>query len=956
MRSTFTSVLFFKNANLQLTNLIIMKNFLHYLCTLFLLIGINTLVQGQTITGTVTDDSGEGLIGANILIKGTSQGTVTDFDGNYELSIPDGATTLEFSYTGYTDQDVEINGRSVIDLIMREGIELEGITVVGSRGKPRTDVERAVPVDVVNAKELAATGQTDLGQQVQYSSPSFNSAKYGVNGTTNYADPASLRGLGPDQSLVLVNGKRRHQFSTLNLNVAPGLGNVVTDLNSVPSGAVKRIEVLRDGAAAQYGSDAIAGIINIGLKDQSDGGTFTTTYGGHFSSPDDDASAGRTFRDGTTIKNSLNYGFGLGKEGSYFNFTLEHFSFSGTNRSDYYSGGLYPSVPEDQPRDADGNIIPTENYPYLTEDPRGERGIYPQGDFVVGNYGSNENETKQAFANFKYPIGNNGMSVYAFGGFSDKNIVAFGFFRNPGRFSRSVLSVFPDGYVPISPGTSTDYSYAVGIQQETTDGWNWDLSYSLGHNDLFLDIFNTTNPSLGSATPTFFHVGTYNFEQDLFSADVSKNLGAVGGLAGLNLAFGAQFRNDRYWQTTGSLESFTPGPLAAIGKDVGSSARPGIADENEIDRNNFGIYADIEADVTEAFLVAAAVRFENYSDFGGNLSGKLAARYKLTDNLSVRGSYNRGFRAPSVSQLGTINNTSTVQNGSVIITRQVPNSDPRLEQLGVDQPQAEISNNFNLGLTAKLAGGALLLTADAYQITIDERIVITERINTSDFPAVAALFPDSREIRFFTNHIDTRTQGIDFVAAYKKAYAVGHSLNLSLAATFSNTEVTGQKDTPAAILAGAAEEDQGLKLLGQTATELIEVAVPRDKLLFSAIYKRNKIGVTGRFTRYGNVQAFSRGLSGEDRNVECEGNRCVQTFDPKVVTDFALTYNFSEAFTLTFGANNIFDVYPDKYNTTRNGFVGQASSYASGQIPYSRNSNQFGFNGRYLYFTGTINF
>ncbi|MFK7982761.1 MAG: TonB-dependent receptor plug domain-containing protein, partial [Saprospiraceae bacterium] len=281
----------------------------------------------------MTDNGGEGLIGANILIKGSSTGTITDFDGNYELSVPDDATTLVFSYTGYTDKEVAINGQTVINVILSEGVDLESITVVGSRGKPRTDVDRPVPVDVVNAKELQATGQTDLGQMVQYSSPSFNSAKYGVNGTTNYADPASLRGMGPDQSLVLVNGKRRHQFSTLNLNVAPGLGNVVTDLNSVPSGAVKRMEVLRDGAAAQYGSDAIAGIINIALQDRNDGGTFTTTFGGHFSAPNDDASAGRKFRDGTTIKNSLNYGFDLGKEGSYFNFTLEHFKFRQSGRN-----------------------------------------------------------------------------------------------------------------------------------------------------------------------------------------------------------------------------------------------------------------------------------------------------------------------------------------------------------------------------------------------------------------------------------------------------------------------------------------------------------------------------------------------------------------------------------------------------------------------------------------------
>ncbi len=933
-----------------------MKNYLPLLlCFTLYLIFTNTS-QAQISGKLLDENSAEPLIGASISIKGTSTGTTTDFDGNFLIDAVPG-DVMVISYTGFDTKEVTVDNRSAYDLTLSQGVSLDLVTVIGSRGKPRTDVERPVPVDVVNAKELAATGQTDLGQQVQYTSPSFNSAKYGVNGTTNYADPASLRGLGPDQSLVTLNGKRRHQFSTLNLNVAPGLGNVVTDLNSVPSGAIKRIEVLRDGAAAQYGSDAIAGIINLALKDQADGGTFVTTAGGHISSPSDAASAGRNFNDGFTIKSSLNYGFGLGKKGSFFNFTLEHFKFSGTNRSDFYTGALYPSVPEDQPRDASGNIIPDEDYPYFTEDPRGERNIYPDGDFVVGNYGSNENETRQAFGNFNYPL-SNGLNVYAFGGYGTKEITAFGFFRNPGRFSRAALTVFPDGYVPISPGVTTDFSYAVGINRILDGEWNADLSYSKGNNKLDLDIFDTTNPSFGSATETSFHVGTYNFEQDIINLDISKDLGEVGSLIGVNLAFGAQYRNDRYFQTIGSFQSFTAGPLASEGKDVGSSARPGIADENELDRSNVGIYGDVEADITDALLLAAAIRFENYSDFGGNLSGKLAARYKLTPRFSVRGSYNRGFRAPSVQQLATINNTSTVQNGVVVITRQVPSNDPRLAQLGISDPEAEISNNFNLGVTAKLLSGALLLTADAYRITIDDRIVISERLNTSVFPAVAALFPNSREIRFFTNHVDTRTQGIDLVASYKKTFADKSRLNLSLAATFSSTEVTGQRDTPQEILAGASEENQGLLLLGQTATELIEVAVPRDKFLLSAIYSTGRIGLTGRITRYGNVQAFSRGLSGADDNVDCNeaGTRCVQTFAPKIVSDLSVSYKFSEWFTIAFGSNNLFDVYPDKYNTSLNGFEGTASSYASGQIPYSRNSNQFGFNGRYLYLTGTVDF
>ena len=916
------------------------------LFTLFMLFIVCT-VHAQ-VTGIISDENGNPMFPATVAIEGTSKGVTTDINGQFSIDANEG-DVLVISYVGYEDMKMTVDSRSNYDINMASGVDLDlNVTVVGSRGKPRTDVERPVPVDVVTAKELQVTGQTDLGQMAQFTSPSFNSAKYGVNGTTNYADPASLRGMGPDQSLVLVNGKRRHQFSTLNLNVAPGLGNVVTDLNSIPSGAVKRMEVLRDGAAAQYGSDAIAGIINLALQDRSDGGTFITTAGYHNSTPSDDASDGRHFKDGATFKNSLNYGFDLGVEGSYLNFTLEHFKFAGTNRSDYYSGTVYPT----------DSTLNFETYG--TYNPTEERGVYPQEDFVVGNFGSNENETRQAFANIKYPIGTTGLNVYAFGGYSQKEIVAYGFFRNPGRYSRAVLSVYPDGYVPISPGVGSDYSFSGGISRELEGEWNFDLSYTKGHNRLYLDIFNTTNPSYGSATPTFFHVGTYNFDQNIINADVSKNLGEVGGIAGLNVAFGAAYRTDKYFQTRGSEASYTAGPLAAEGKDVGSSARPGIADENELSRSNVGVYADVEADITEALLVAAAARYENYSDFGGNISGKLAARYKLTDDISVRGSYNRGFRAPSVSQLATINNTSTVQNGVVVITRQVPSSDERLAQLGIEDPDAEISNNFNLGLTAKF--GSFLFTADAYRITIDERIVITERLRTDRYPAVGALFPDSREIRFFTNHADTRTQGIDVVASYKKTFGnpdggTVSRLNLSVAATFSNTEVTGQKETPAEILAGADEANQGLLLLGQTATELIEVAVPRDKLLLSAIYSYGDWGVTARTTRFGNVQAFSNGLSAEDSNVVCnDAGRCVQTFAPKFVTDLSVSHTFNKAFTLTLGSNNIFDVYPDKYNTTRNGFAGTASSYASGQIPYSRNSNQFGFNGRYLYLTGTVNF
>lgn len=895
----------------------------------------------RVINGIVKDSKGIPLSGANIIVKGTSIGAQADFDGEFKITVPDDQNILVISFVGYVTKEVNIEGKESIEIVLEDdAAALDSVILVGSRGKARVDVDRAVPVDVLEARDLASTGQTDLGQQIQFTSPSFNSAKYGVNGTTNYADPATLKGMSPDQALVLINGKRRHQFSTLNLNVAPGLGTIVTDLNSIPTGAIKRVEVLRDGAAAQYGSDAIAGIINLSLNNSTGELTYNGTAGIHKEG------------DGATFKHSFNYGFGLGKEDSFFNFTLETFRFEGTNRSDPYTGRIYPTFEEFN--DPNGPWVQDVNqpWPYTTENPRADRNVYPQEDFVVGNYGANENDTYQAFYNSAFPISDE-WSIYSFGGVSRKDIVAYGFFRNPSRYSRASLSIFPDGYVPVLPGTSFDVSTVVGVNRKTETGWKYDLSYGYGRNYLDLWANNTVNPSLGAASPTQFNVGRYEFKQTIGEFNISKQVSET-----LNLAFGTQLRSDNFILHSGSPESYEVGPLASIGKDVGSSARPGIADvdENDLKRSNFAVYADVEKDFSEKFLLTTALRYENYSDFGSNLSGKLAARYKLSEKLAVRGSYNRGFRAPSVAQIGNRVNTSTVQNGQIFITKQVSSDDPRLAQLGISDPEAEISNNYNLGFTAKLLDGKLLFTVDAFQIDIDDRIVISERLRTANFPNVAALFPEAREIRFFTNHISTRTTGLDIVTTYKKNFDNDSKLNLSLAFTLNKTEVRSQKDTPNQILEGAAPEFQDTKLLGAVATELIEVSQPRNKLLLSATYSVGKFGFMTRVTNFGEVRASSAGLSLDDSNVVAgAGANNVQIFSAKAIADFSISYKFSPKYKITFGANNIFDVYPDKYNNTADGFVGQASSYANGQIPYSRNSNQFGFNGAYYFMGMNIN-
>ncbi len=820
----------------------------------------------------------------------------------------------------------------------------EEIVVVGSRGRPRTDVERPVPVDVVNSEELRTTGQTDLGQQVQFTSPSFNSSKYGVNGATNYADPASLRGLGPDQVLVLINGKRRHQFSALNLNVAPGRGTVVTDLNSIPSSAIKRIEVLRDGGAAQYGSDAIAGIVNLVLNDGSNGGIIDATAGVYNEG------------DGETYKIAFNHGFRIGGDGGFFNYSLEFFDFAGTNRSDTFDGALYPTTPANY-----RTTGPTPTFPYTTANPRVDRGVYPLTPFVIGNFGSNKNRTYQAFVNTQIPLTDD-INIYAFGGYSQKDIVAYGFFRSAANRLNSTLSIFPDGYVPVIPGTSKDYSGVVGGTYETSSGYKFDASLGYGHNQLDQSINNTVNPSLGAASPTEFYVGRTNFGQYIAELNGSKAFDGFAGLKGLNIAFGAQARRDDFKVMRGDLESYITGPLAVSGKFVGSSARPGIADRDEIDinRNNYAGFVDAELDFSDAFLVAAALRYENYSDFGGNVSGKLAARYKITESFAVRGSYNRGFRAPSLAQIGNRVLTSTAQNNTVVQTQQVSSDDPRLVTLGVPQPKPEISDDISVGVTADLGrflGGRFTATLDAYQIKIKDRITISQGLKTDDFPAIKALFPTNNEISFFNNQIDTRTRGVDFVATYRTSFSAGTKLDLSLAASYNDTEVVRQRATPAPILVGATALNQGLQLLDQTSIELIEVAIPKAKILGGIKVEHGAFTATARGTYFGKVKAFSLGLSALDNNVKCDtAKRCVQTFEGKAIFDASISFKATERLNLTAGSNNIFDTYPDKYNNKRDGFVGEASAYSNGQIPYSRNSNQFGFSGAYYYVSAALEF
>jgi iron complex outermembrane recepter protein len=880
----------------------------------------------KVISGNVTDGTNQPLVGVNIVIKGTTRGTLSDVDGNYKLAA-DKNDILVFSFVGYKTQEIKVtDDMATLNVKMEDGESLSAVTVIGSRGKARTDVNRAVPVDVINAKELQLTGQTELGQMAQFSSPSFNSAKYGINGVANYADPATLRGMSPDQVLLLVNGKRRHQFSALNLNVTLGKGTVTTDMNSIPSLAIERLEILRDGAAAQYGSDAIAGIINLGLNKSVGKGTFKTQLGQNRTIVNE-----QRIEDGTQYMASLNYGFKLGKEGSYLNATLSYNHADGTQRSDTYIGRIYTAA----------GTAPTVSI--LKEDTaRTKGGVYPtllsNSPYKVSTYGSNPLTAIQTFVNIGYPI-NNEWSLYAFGGSSQKNVEAEGFFRNAiPTDANSNVAIFPNGYAPKLPGVSKDLSGVVGISRKLEKGWNMDFSTGFGNNTLDLNANNTTNPSLGAASPTSFYVGQSAFGQSTSEINLSKSMD-IKGLKSFNLAVGGQYRVDFFQLKQGSLESYQEGPI--VGKATGSSGRPGIApsDETNVSRSNVGVYADVETDITDRLLITTAARFENYKDFGQNISGKVATRLKLTDNFSLRGSVNKGFRAPSLQQIANSTTTSTVQAGAIRQTKQLPSNTPILATLGIESPKAENSWNYNVGVTAK-GGEQLLFTLDAYQIDITDRIIISEALTTAAVPALKTAFTGTsiQEVTFFTNHLSTRTQGIDFVTTFKHNLNDDNRITATLALTANKTEITGVKATPGALTAGAANP-AAILIIDTISRSLIETSQPRQKAILSVGYQMKNINITLRANHFGEVIAWEKSPVFHRS----------QTFGAKTIYDVAVTYSGIKNLTLTVGGNNISDVYPDKV-------FNNYASYFGGQTPYTRNANQFGFNGAFYYVNATLNF
>lgn len=868
-----------------------------------LLLSLLVFAQNTTIRGTIKDPNGLPLQGASVIVEGTNKGVITDANGNFSINVVPGNYTIIISYVGHQTQKQSVSvpsgGLTDLNYNLQSSGDLNRVVIVGSRVANRSVTQTPVPVDVISSRDLQATGQIEPTQMLNFVAPSFNSSRQTVADGTDHIDPATLRGLGPDQVLVLVNGRRRYNTALLNVNGTIGRGSVGTDLNSLPPESIERLEVLRDGASSQYGSDAIAGVINVVLKKNNVGTTVFSHVGQYYAG------------DGFTRQVGITQGLKLGKDG-YMTISGDYRKRDATNRVGDYRGRVYVS---DSLQD---------------EQLIAQHGFSRKDNMAIGNS----------------QLGNGGFVVNMGAPMSDKvqfflttsmnwrKGKAAGFYRYPTQTSQVIADLYPDGFLPYINSTIRDRSVMFGFEGKS-GAWHWDASQTSGGNSFRFDITNTNNASqfaLGVNAPTSFYAGKLMFNQHTTNVNFSRELKASG-FKSFNLATGAELRFDNYQIQEGeeaSWKNYAP----SSGRVGGSQVFPGFQPSNAVNkwRTIEGVYVDAEADVNEHFLADAAVRYEHYSDFGSNVAGKLAMRYKFADFLSLRGSVSNGFRAPSMHQrYFSAVSTVFVSNGTTVVPVQngtFRNNSDLAKSFGIPSLKAETSMNYSLGATSKLPHG-WNLTVDGYMVDIKDRIVYTGTFSKSS-PVVAQLlanYPDVNSAAFFTNAIDTRTKGIDAVISKTGRWGTGN-LTLTLAANFNKSEVTKNHGV-SAVLATDPTLSNGV-LFARDQRGRVEWAQPRSKIALSAAYQVGRFALNARATRFGEVRTFDPVNPGLD-----------EQFDPKVVIDASLGYKISNFATFTIGANNIGDVYPDRLK--------QYGNTSFGRFLYSRAATQFGFNGGYYY-------
>jgi iron complex outermembrane receptor protein len=967
------------------------NNFLKNLMFSFLFL-LPLTMAAQTIKGKVTDASGGTLPYMNVVQKGTTNGTVTDDNGEFTITVKSLPVKLVISSMGFMTKEITVTNTTYVTVVVSEDNALDEVVVIGSRNPNRTAIDSPVPIDIVDIKELIATSpQVNLNQILNFVAPSFTSNTQTISDGTDHIDPASLRGLGPDQVLVLINGKRRHTSSLVNVNGTFGRGSVGTDLNSIPAAAIKRLEVLRDGAAAQYGSDAIAGVINIVLNESVNELNMSVTTGAHFSKNSNSQTGGV---DGATTNISASYGIPLGDKGGFINFSgdfdfredynrmkeWEGSIFSGYNAierladaqglnlanltdanvrslsQNYFSpsdvsviNGLTAAELHTQTKkDSNGNTTfynPLSNN--VTDSELAARGLN-RADFNM-RVGQSQVRGGRFFANFKLPLDDKGTELYSFAGLSSRDGNSAGFYRLPNQ-DRTYTPAYMNGFLPEINSTISDQSLAMGIKGKVGD-WNIDFSNTYGKNAFDYTIGNTYNASQGNASPTVFDAGGFSFAQNTTNIDLNQFFEDT--FDGFGVAFGAEHRLENYEIIAGEESSYaqytaageritlsTQTPLKDFfgrSRPGGSQVFPGFGPKNELARNRSSVagYIDLDAKFSEAFSATLATRYENYSDFGSTINFKLAAIYKASDDFRLRGSFNTGFRAPSLHQLN-FNSTSTIfQDGIPVEVGTFANDSKAAQLLGIPQLKEETSNSFSAGFTAKLPESDISFTVDGYIVNINDRVVYTGQF-TPTLVAGQPIDAANAELQnllvqanasaagFFANAIDTQSKGVDVVITHKADFGANTRLKTDLAGTFSQTRQVGEIKS-SQLLKDAGKEST---YFPEDSRIFLEEAVPRTKVNLTNSLTSGKFNIFLRNVYFGEVSEATNSIANQ------------QNFSSKVVTDLSFGYKATNDLTLTVGANNLLDIYPDR---------AIEANRSDGRFDWSRRSQQFGIGGRFLF-------
>ena len=917
--------------------------------------------------------------------------------------VPNGPVTAQAVTPGATPRDNvpdEAPGSEVI--------------VTGSRVANRTVADSPVPVDVISGEALTTGGSGETNTVLNALVPSFNFPRPSIADGSDVIRPATLRGLSPDQTLVLVNGKRRHVSALLNINGTVGRGSAAVDLNTIPALAIDRIEVLRDGASSQYGSDAIAGVINVRLRTANHGGKASVSYGKYvtqlqgvpellglqtsggqpFFDPADAAAAtngqaaagsrylagvyGRDARrhDGDTWTLGLNVGVPIGE--GFINVTGEYRDRDFVNRAGYDTRPNYirPSATTFDPRELTFNRLN-----FLLGDPKTEdynlvlnAGLPVTGDFQLYAFGTLSHRDGLSAANYRQQSNAANRDFSAISAATTPNNANF-------------VAIYPDGFLPLISSDYDDRSIAGGIKG-SAGPWSVDLSGVFGHNEIDYRTLNSINTSFGPNGPRNVDAGGIRFNQFTANLDITRQL-ELGLFKPLTFAFGAEYRHENFKERPGQLESYAAGPFTAPTRTttaadcaasggvfaaatgvctfpgrtaaVGQQGFPGIPASARTDnsRHSYAGYAELDTDLFDGFTVTAAGRYEHFSDFGDTVNGKLALRYAFVPQFAVRGSISNGFRAPSLhQQFFTTTSTNFVAGVPVdIVTAQVGSAIAR--SLGSQPLDPEKSVNLSAGFTAN-PFRSFNLTADYFHIKIRDRVVLTENLGASGNAATdaaartalnAAGFNSVGAARFFINGLDTTTQGVDVVGTYRFGVAGLGNWSLSAAYNYTQNKINKRLNN-----LGPLAANPNLVLFGRVEGIRFEKGQPRDKLVLSGDGSLGAFGITARSTRYGRVVApTATSLTGFPLGLSDYGPDDV-FLKPKWITDLEVRFTFKDHATFSLGADNLFDVYPTRLPFgARPASVGGQTPANQIYIPYSGFS-PFGFNGRFLYGRFTAQF